>query len=78
MNRNTQAASEDPNALLREKDLAARWKTSQRTLQRMRAERSGPAFLHIGGSIRYRLADVLAYEDRMRRGLGAGEAVVDR
>lgn len=55
---------------LRERELAARWQTSQRTIQRWRAEGSGPAFILIGGTIRYRIADVLDYEERMRRGGG--------
>lgn len=49
---------------LRERDLASRWKMSQRTLQRWRAEGYGPLFIRIGGSIRYRMADVLDYERR--------------
>lgn len=49
---------------LRERDLASRWKMSQRTLQRWRAEGSGPHHIRIGGSIRYRMADVLDYERR--------------
>lgn len=57
-------------AFLRERELAERWKTSQRTLQRWRAEGFGPAYIHIGGTIRYRMADVLAFETRHRRGGG--------
>lgn len=53
--------------LLRERDLAVRWQTSQRTLQRWRAHGTGPAYILIGGAIRYSLADVAAFEDRMRR-----------
>ena len=43
-------------------DLARRWRVSPRTLQRWRAEAFGPAWLSIGGSIRYRLTDVLDWE----------------
>ncbi|RDD64189.1 DNA-binding protein [Thalassococcus profundi] len=43
-------------------ELAARWKVSIRTLERWRAERYGPAWITIGGSIRYRIPDVLAWE----------------
>ena len=49
-------------------ELAARWRVSPRTLERWRAEGYGPAWLTIGGSIRYRLADVLAFERARRRG----------
>lgn len=55
---------------LRERDLAARWKTSGRTLQRWRAEGFGPAYVLIGGTIRYRFADVIEFERRMSRGGG--------
>lgn len=54
--------------MLREDELAARWRVSQRTLQRWRGEGYGPAFILIGGSIRYRMADILGFEERMRRG----------
>lgn len=55
---------------LRERELADRWKTSRRTLQRWRAEGYGPAYVLIGGAIRYRFADVLDFERRMSRGGG--------
>lgn len=64
-------APEDPWLLLRERELAERWKTSTRTLQRWRAEGGGPAYLVIGGAIRYRMADVVFFENSMRRGGGA-------
>lgn len=54
-----------PN-LLRERELAARWGASKRTLQRWRAESYGPPFLRIGGRILYRLGDVEAFEERNR------------
>ncbi len=54
-------------AMLRERELAEHWKTSLRTLQRWRADGTGPAFLKIGGAIRYRLCDVEAFEDRHRQ-----------
>lgn len=52
--------------LWNEHDLARHWKKSVRTLQRWRADGSGPAFIRIGGSVRYRIADVRAFEDRRR------------
>ncbi len=57
-----------PLALIRERDLAERWKKSLRTLQRWRAEGYGPAYLRIGGSIFYRSGDVLAFEAQVRFG----------
>ena len=53
--------------LLLQDDLAKRWRTSVRTLARWRATGCGPAYIRIGGQIRYRLSDVLTFEDRMRR-----------
>lgn len=57
--------------VLSERELAQRWSLSRRTLQRWRAAGSEPAWIVIGGSIRYRVGDVLAYEERQRRGEGA-------
>ena len=53
-----------PQSHLRERELAQRWTMSQRTLQRWRKEGFGPAYILIGGTIRYRMADVLDYEHR--------------
>ncbi|MGS4919629.1 MULTISPECIES: helix-turn-helix transcriptional regulator [Mameliella] len=51
------------DVLLTQRDLERRWKLSGRTLERWRAEPYGPTWIVIGGSIRYRLSDVLAWED---------------
>jgi hypothetical protein len=45
-----------------EQDVADRWKKSVRTLQRWRRDGYGPAYLRIGGTIHYRMCDVLAFE----------------
>jgi len=63
---------EDDNALLRENELAIRWNLSTRTLQRNRSEGLGPPFIRLFGSIRYRLADVIAYEESHLRNSGEG------
>jgi predicted site-specific integrase-resolvase len=60
-----------PPALFTERNLADRWQLSCRTLQRWRAEGFGPAWIWIGGSVRYRINDVVAYEARNRQGRGA-------
>ncbi|SEN72721.1 hypothetical protein SAMN04488003_12927 [Loktanella fryxellensis] len=52
----------DDGDCLTPRDLADRWKVSIRTLERRRAVPSGPAWITIGGSIRYRMTDVLAWE----------------
>lgn len=54
--------------LLAEDELAQRWKKSTRTLQRYRADGTGPAWIRIGGSVLYRLSDVMAFEDAARVG----------
>lgn len=56
------------SSLLSEQELGERWQKSTRTLQRWRAGHYGPAFILIGGSIRYRIEDILEFEARMRRG----------
>lgn len=63
-------SSDDPQVLIRERELAVRWKISRRTLQRWRAEGTGPAYILIGDAVRYRLDDVFAFEQKMRRGGG--------
>ncbi len=47
-------------------ELAARWNISRRTLERWRGLGRGPAFIKVGGSVRYRLDDVEAYESKRR------------
>lgn len=59
-------AGAERGALAREAEVATRWGRSVRTLQRWRAEGYGPAYIRIGGCICYRIADVLAFEERMR------------
>jgi len=43
-------------------ELAQRWQISEATLERWRSQRKGPQYLKLGGQVRYRLADVEAYE----------------
>ena len=47
---------------LTERQLADRWQISTRTLQAARVKGSGVPFVRIGRAVRYRLEDVLAYE----------------
>jgi hypothetical protein len=47
---------------LTQRDLASRWRVSERTLERWRWRRTGPPYLKVGGRVVYRLADVRAYE----------------
>ena len=54
------------DALLTERALAIRWKMSVRSLQRWRSSGTGPAWMRIGGCIRYRLEDILSFEQSCR------------
>ena len=47
---------------LTQRDLARRWNKSEGTLERFRSEGIGPRFLKLGGTVRYRLEDIEAYE----------------
>ena len=51
---------------LTQSELGARWRVSNRTLQRWRARGIGPAWIELGGSIRLLRADVEAFEARQR------------
>ena len=53
--------------LLTTEELAARWKMAVGTLDNWRHLGKGPTWLKIGGQVRYRLADVLAYEAEAER-----------
>jgi predicted DNA-binding transcriptional regulator AlpA len=57
--------------LLDTHQLAKRWNVSARTLERHRTTGDGPRFLRVGGAVRYRLADIEAYENQQ---LAAAEA----
>ncbi|WP_426954185.1 helix-turn-helix transcriptional regulator [Muricoccus radiodurans] len=57
--------------LLHQIELARRWRISPRTLERWRWQNQGPAYLKLGGSVAYRLDDVLAYEAAQRHEAGA-------
>jgi hypothetical protein len=55
-------------------ELADRWRISEATLERDRSLKKGVRYMKIGGLIRYRLEDVLAYENsRMRETDGKNE-----
>ena len=61
-------SKDEPWALAPERALAQRWNKSLRTLQRWRSEGYGPPYIRIGGTVHYRVGDVLAFEDRQRQG----------
>jgi hypothetical protein len=49
---------------LNQVQLARRWGISERTLERWRWRRTGPAFMKLGGHVAYRLEDIEHYEQR--------------
>jgi hypothetical protein len=53
--------------LLTQAALARRWKVSPRTLERWRWLGRGPQYMKVGGQVRYRSADVEAYEAEQLR-----------
>jgi hypothetical protein len=53
---------EGDNRLLTESQLAQRWQISAKKLQADRCSGRGVPFVRIGRRVRYRLADVEAYE----------------
>ena len=63
-------SKKEPSRLL-ERELADRWRMSQRTLQRWRYQGRGVAFLRIQKRIVYAVEDVEAYEAAARVGGGA-------
>ena len=48
--------------LLTSGDLATRWQVHKGHLANLRCHGEGPAYVKIGSSVRYRLADIEAYE----------------
>jgi excisionase family DNA binding protein len=58
------------DALLTQQQLADELQVSVRTLERWRQEGSGPAFIQVGRSPRYRRADVDAWLEQQRRTKG--------
>ena len=49
--------------LMTQEELAFRWKISEATLERERSFKRGCRYMKIGGLIRYRLQDVIDYEN---------------
>jgi len=60
--------------LLTQAALARRWKVSPRTLERWRWVGRGLQYIKVGGQVRYRLADIEAYEAAQLRTIGAAKA----
>jgi hypothetical protein len=57
--------------------LAEHWGVSKHTLERWRINGVGPSYLKIGGQIRYRLKEILDFENQRLFNSPAGIAPVD-
>ena len=55
------------NELWTQEQLAQHWLISEATLERWRSEGIGPIFLKLQGCVRYRIADIIAFEDESLR-----------
>ena len=57
--------------LLTTEELAARWSVDPGTIENWRTEKKGPIFIKLGSGsgspVRYRLHDVVAWEEKMAR-----------
>jgi excisionase family DNA binding protein len=60
----------DDRGLLTQQQLADELQVSMRTLERWRQEGTGPAFVRVGRSLRYRRSDIDAWLERQRRSQG--------
>jgi hypothetical protein len=52
-----------PEQFMTQGELALRWKISEATLERDRSFKKGVRYMKLGGLIRYRLQDVIDYEN---------------
>ena len=61
------------------RDLAQRWKTSEKTLERWRMVGSGPVYLKMGGRVLYSVEQVMAHESaRIRSDTSSGMATAGK
>jgi hypothetical protein len=64
---------------LSQRDLGQRWHVSPRTLENMRWQKRGPAYLKVGGRVLYRLEDIEIYEqNNIHAGGSSSGALVGR
>lgn len=48
---------------LNQNELASRWGMSPRTLENWRSSGKGPAYVKLGGQVRYRITDIQKLEE---------------
>ena len=58
--------ADNPGQLMTNEELADRWQVSEKTIER-RIRKDGLPCIRIGRQIRFRLADILAYEKKNRK-----------
>ena len=58
----------DQTELLKEHELAARWKIDRRTLRNWRSQGKGPIYLKISSLVRYPLEGIRSYERNALQG----------
>lgn len=58
--------SNSKHKFITEMELAERWRMSRRTLQRRRASGNGLPFQRLIGRVRYKLEDIVAFENANR------------
>ena len=59
---------------LNQTELAGRWRVSPRTLESWRWRYKGPAYVKLGGQVRYRLSDIIDFEsDCVRTAMAAAK-----
>ena len=69
MHNNNHVAEVSKSTLLSEKEVAARWSISIKTLQAWRAQpNKGPLFIKLGRAVRYRYAEIVSFEERQMKG----------
>ncbi|WP_408951592.1 helix-turn-helix transcriptional regulator [Lysobacter sp. Hz 25] len=61
----------DPPAYFNEAALAERWQLAASTLRKWRSRGDGPAYTKLGGRVRYRVVDVLRYEQQVSHAAGS-------
>ena len=60
-----------------QRKLAEHWQVSECTLERWRSEGIDPLFLKLRGTVRYRLSDVAAFEESLRKSTSEPYRVTD-
>jgi DNA-binding transcriptional regulator YiaG len=63
----TRIKNRDDAVFLTERQLAERWNMSVKTIRNWRSNRVGPTCVKLMGAVRYRLSDIIEFEQANRR-----------